>query len=533
MSKTVIVFGSDIVPLSREMPATGAGLRTWQFYNGLKSAGFDVHLSLYEGVCEKYAHLLPREVTELAWTVTEESQLGILDRVRPDAIVVCHWPTWHVRGNCPVPMVLDFHGPHLLERYYQKFGRMQENIEDKLRVFRQASMFTCAGDYQRDYFAGWLLQAGILPTRESLVSIPISQSPVLPPRKQGPRDRVRFVYSGVFLPWQDPFDALETACRILGERTNGQLDFFGGPHPVHKIDTARFSRFESQVQGTPAVHFHGFVNRSRLLSAYEQADVALDLMKHNEERELAFTTRTAEYLWCGLPVIYNDYSELSDYIRDYQAGWCVDPEDPAALERVLNGILDNPSQLDRYAANAQRLVLECFNWDRTIAPIANFCRQPHRPQRLWPDRGWATDFENARATLPLAEILPTQALVQEFTARHPRLCAVSVKLATYARSMAHPLRLELVEPNSEQVLAQAEVPATRQIDNEWIDLEFAPLAHSAGQRLALRISSPTGQSGQVPTVWATQPQRYPFGRLWQGGIEQPATLTLLGRYQAA
>jgi len=61
------------------------------------------------------------------------------------------------------------------------------------------------------------------------------------------------------------------------------------------------------------------------------------------EREL-FTTRTVEYLWCGLPVIYNNYAEITDYIREYNAGWIVDPQDREAIATVLNEIFEQQNR---------------------------------------------------------------------------------------------------------------------------------------------------------------------------------------------
>ena len=112
-------------------------------------------------------------------------------------------------------------------------------------------------------------------------------------------------------------------------------------------------------------------------------------MKRNAERELAFTTRTVVYLWCGLPVIYNDYSELSDYIREYNAGWTVDPEDRDAIRAVLKDIFEHPEQIRERSRNAQRLVQERLNWDLTIDPLCRFvcCADLRKSARRSPYKG--------------------------------------------------------------------------------------------------------------------------------------------------
>jgi glycosyltransferase involved in cell wall biosynthesis len=120
----------------------------------------------------------------------------------------------------------------------------------------------------------------------------------------------------------------------------------------------------------------GLVPYDDLVARYARAHVAVDLMKYNRERELAFTTRTVVYLWCGLPVIYNNYSELSDYISAYNAGWTLDPEDEPAILAALQQIFDDPAAVAERSRNAQRLAQEQLAWDKTIDPIDNFLQNP-------------------------------------------------------------------------------------------------------------------------------------------------------------
>jgi len=133
-----------------------------------------------------------------------------------------------------------------------------------------------------------------------------------------------------------------------------------------------------QLACSSRVEMPGMIPHDELIEEYRQADVALDLMGHNYERELAFTTRTVEYLWCGLPVIYNDYAELSAYIREYEAGWVVNPTDESQVRQAIAEALNNPHEVHRRGENAQRLVRERLTWDKTIEPLDSFCRAPWR-----------------------------------------------------------------------------------------------------------------------------------------------------------
>ncbi len=83
-----------------------------------------------------------------------------------------------------------------------------------------------------------------------------------------------------------------------------------------------------------------------------------------------------EYLWCGLPVIYNNYADLAHAIREFDAGWAVDPGDEAAIRAAIRAVLDDPKLVAGKAANAHRLVRARLTWDIAVGPLAAFCAEP-------------------------------------------------------------------------------------------------------------------------------------------------------------
>ena len=72
------------------------------------------------------------------------------------------------------------------------------------------------------------------------------------------------------------------------------------------------------------------------------------------------------YLACGLPVIHNDYSELSAEIEKHEAGWALDPSDGDALRGLLKRLLREPELVAERGANARRWVADELNWEKTI-----------------------------------------------------------------------------------------------------------------------------------------------------------------------
>lgn len=379
--KRVLLVSSDILPFPG-LPTTGAGLRAWSLGKGLESHGHSVAYSMpSRSLQSEWKHHIPREVAEIAWEVG--SIRPILDRVRPDVLVVCNWPVLAmIPDTLEMPVVLDQHGPHLLERHFQKYGSAANNIRDKLNAFSKADFFTCAGSLQMLYFYPWLVQAGFDISQSEFAHIPISLSPQLQPHSAEENPEVTFVYGGVFLPWQDPTLSLSILVEEMEKAGRGRLLFFGGKHPIYPVDTGVFESLKAQLEKSSHVHFQPMRPRDEIVEIYARADVAIDLMARNPERELAFTTRTVEYLWCGLPVIYNNYAELAPMIREYNAGWSLDPQDADTIRSVIRSILENPQQLKERSQNAHRLVQEKLIWNRTVAPLENFVRNPvYRPNR--------------------------------------------------------------------------------------------------------------------------------------------------------
>ncbi|GAA6618190.1 glycosyltransferase [Scytonema sp. NUACC26] len=373
--RRVLIISPDLLPYPG-LPTVGSGLRAWGLGQGLKSKGHEVIFSMPRAALKAFENVASQEVLDQAWE--HERIIDTIRRVQPDIILVCGWANMSFlpQNFTDIPVILDQHGPHILERHFQGLGEQKSNAQEKIRALQKADFFTCAGDKQLVYFQSWLEQAGWTKKerQERSAAIPISLSPNLPERNS--QNELTFVYGGVFLPWQDPSLSLLMSIDIMEQRNAGKLYLFGGKHPWISIDTGIFDTLLAQLQKSRHVIAPGTVPHSELISKYTSAHVAIDLMKRNAERELAFTTRTVEYLWCGLPVIYNNYAEMSDYIREYNAGWLVDPEDKEAIAAVINEIFDHPEIVEEKSKNAQRLAREKLNWEKTIDSIDEFIRHP-------------------------------------------------------------------------------------------------------------------------------------------------------------
>lgn len=370
----VLVFCADTLPLPG-LPTSGGGLRCWQIINGLKSAGFEVVASmpLFTFLSKSFESAIPQKIRDLSWNF--DTQDAIVEREKPDAMVFSStWVVYNLKKKYKIPIIFDLHGPQILEQFYKQED-WQLNIQQKINRFKQADFFTCAGERQKYYFFPFIMQAGIFPDQSKIATIPISLSPKLS-RHKYPK-QPHFVCGGGFFPWQNYINGLEILNDRLPGNRSAQLTILGGSHHLTAEDEDDFNKLHKKLNSNPQVEYTGFIPREDMLNNYYlKASVALDLMAQNPERELAFTTRTVEYMWAGLPVIYNNFSELSYYLERYNAGWVVDPRDLKSLDRLMKKLVNSPAEIFRYKGkNAQRLVKSMFTWDKTIKPLVAFLRE--------------------------------------------------------------------------------------------------------------------------------------------------------------
>jgi len=370
LAKVLIICG-DLPPFPG-CPGSGAGLRAFGLGRGLQTKGHQVTWAV------------PREAippgtqppAEVAGHLFRRPELNAFIASRkPETVIFQHWTMLFGLKPIDFPTVIDLHGPTLLETLFQ--GRAGLNVFQvhKVHAFRRADFFTCAGELQKHYWYPWLLLAEHDLRQEIIATVPLSLSPDLPERRTGPEPTL--VYGGFYLPWQDPVWALARVVAELERRKKGRLLFFGGRHPRFQgMDSGVYDQLEAELKSSPRVEIKGVVSRKELLEHYAKATAAVDLMARNPERELAFNSRTVEYLWAGLPVIHQPWSELAGLIRDHQAGWLVEVGDEAGLGKALEELFQDPEAVAARSRNARELVRRHLTWERTIDPLDRFVRSP-------------------------------------------------------------------------------------------------------------------------------------------------------------
>lgn len=383
----VLLYCSDLLPYPG-LPTSGGGLRCWQLLESLTRLGHEVIVSmpLFTYLGRRFASRVTAAARADAWDLTNQDAL--IDRHRPQAVLFSSsWMVDRLTRSHDCLMLYDLHGPQLLEQQYKQERNVHVNAQVKIEKFAKAHFVTCAGEWQRHYFYPYLLLAGhdVEFLERFFQVVPIACHPELP-EHTAPPDTVEIVAGGGFFPWQDPSAGLLALGEVLRglPKVSARARIFGGSHGITGADDDAIARIRAALAEVPNIEFHDFQPRETLLGIYKSSSLALDLHKRNPERELAFTTRTVEYLWCGLPVIYPPHGELSQFIRDYDAGWIVDPDDRAGIVRQLRDIIQQPQFIIDKSRNARKLVEERLTYDKAITPLARFLANPTRNEPARP-----------------------------------------------------------------------------------------------------------------------------------------------------
>lgn len=531
----ILVFTTDIPPLPG-LPTSGTALRTFGLAEGLRCHGHEVQLcapsAALAGMRAKNdTAALPAEVREElrtleAFSFDTETQPQRIAEVRPDLIICGHWPAFAARVRPRQPVVVDLAGPHILERHYQRAPDQHGAVLAKLSVLASADYFIVSGPSQRDYFFSYMQRAGVTDPGRRTATISMPLSPQLPSKPRfEPEAFPRFIFGGVFLPWQNPAAGLRKLAQELEHRRKGSLTLIGGKHPNYDVDGGGYAKLFAELARNKRVTKKPMLPFDRFSSELSSADVALDLMEWNLERQLAMTIRSTTYLWAGLPVIYNNYADLGRLIESYDAGWLVDPADEHALAEVIASIYSDPDGVREKSANAQRLAAEEFAWDRAVQPLLELLDPPAPPP--------SSRYDIVIDSPELADFQLSQgrSMQQYFVCRRPGLSSISIRLATHGRRRCGALRVRLslisaagwgrALPDADaarRAVFEREIAGEEIVDSEWHSIDFDALWDSDGRVFVLELEAAPGTTdGDGAFPWVSRSGPYPLTGLKYAG----------------
>lgn len=374
MSRILIVT-SELTSVAG-LPTGGRGVRLENLAHGLRQHGHEVIFSF----SRKYLDCVTGKADGgVPPTFRQHAHDGNVDEiiaaVQPTVLLFSPWPlALEVRDPeilRQLPVVLDLPGMLTLENAYERNDPVHALHSRKIAALNRGDLFCVANPRQKYYLYPLLTMAGVDLREDPVRVVPISAGGEMPEHDEYPAPPV-FVFGGVKWKWQEYGSSLHSVAEYC-RKHGGRLKIFCGNF-MYRAE----QRHLAELAGHPAVTCSDLIDYGALREEYRQAAAAIELYLPNPERELAFTTRTMDYLYAGLPVIYSAGMYLADFISEYDAGWVIPADDPEKLTRVLDEIRLNPGVCRAKGRNAQRLAREQFASDRAAQPLAEFCASPRK-----------------------------------------------------------------------------------------------------------------------------------------------------------
>ncbi len=300
--------------------------------------------------------------------------------------------------ECPeLPVAIDLYDPWLIENLHYAselgFGPYKNDHATWVLQLSRGDFFLCSSEEQRLYYTGFLTALGrvnprrleIDPDLDRLIAaVPFgvpeelpAHEPVLPPRDDPRELRILF---GALYDWYDPWVLLD-ALELLDEGdVPWTLLFVRHPNPdgtPQRLLREVEARCRARGWWGSRVRTIDWVPQDRRYDLLRDVDVLAAPHRPSLETRLAMRTRFLDALAAGCPVVTSEGGALSRLLVEHDAGWVVPPGDPRALAAALREAIGGAGEgaRARHAAGAAALA-DRFSWDRVLAPLVAFCRDP-------------------------------------------------------------------------------------------------------------------------------------------------------------
>ena len=123
--------------------------------------------------------------------------------------------------------------------------------------------------------------------------------------------------------------------------------------------------------GWSKVRFHGWSSRTEVANILGDVRAGLVVLHPLKNYIDSFPTKMFEYMAIGLPVIASDFPLWRRIISDVNCGLFVDPQNPEAIAKAMQWILDHPQEAEDMGQRGRKAVEEVYNWKSESVKLAN------------------------------------------------------------------------------------------------------------------------------------------------------------------
>lgn len=397
MKFSIVVVTDDVIGARMAGPA----IRAWSIASELASRGHRVVLfSRSEST-----------IAAPSFEVRSGDSAALRSLIQPCDIVVTQGYTtlfepWILRAG--KFLVVDLYDPIHIELLEAELGA--QPAERDISVARAydaldlqmeyGDFFICASERQRDLWLGYLSAkrrvnfANYLDDRQlrRLIDVVPFGTSNEPPPLGAPvmrgvvsgieADSQILLWAGGIYNWFDPVTLIQAVGKLSDRYPRVRLVFMGTKHPLADgVSNTRLHAAIDEARKLDIIDRHVFFlegwvpfqDRSRYLN---EADIGVSTHFLNIETAYSFRTRILDFLWAGLPIVSTVGDGFSEVIERDRLGGTVQPDDPADLARVLEGLLGSADRLAKARAAVTR-VAGSYRWSEALRPLIDYCEQPY------------------------------------------------------------------------------------------------------------------------------------------------------------
>jgi glycosyltransferase involved in cell wall biosynthesis len=253
------------------------------------------------------------------------------------------------------PVVFDMHENHAVDTPAVEWsnpglGRLVAWLFKRLQPALLSGMAVVfAEDSYKSHYPGTRRHVAVrnLPLLDELLSIREPKNAVFTVAYMGAVSRDR--------------GSLNTLRAIGTLKDRGHVVAFECIGPVDDHSRAEFLALAGEL-GLARFALPGFVEPGEGWRRVARCHVGLAVLRARPNYVESYPTKLFEYMALGLPVIVSDFPLYRSVLPDPPAGFCVDPDDPAALADAIEKIIRDPRLAQALGASGRSAVKERFNW---------------------------------------------------------------------------------------------------------------------------------------------------------------------------
>jgi GT2 family glycosyltransferase len=316
---------------------------------------------------------------------------------------VMHQAPWLVASDKII--VVDIYDPMHLEQLEQsraedprvRAANIAATTEVLNQQLRRGDFFMCASEEQRHFWLGQLAGVGRLnPSnydRDSSLRSLLDVAPFGLPHQAPARTRHALkgvvpgiaaddkviLWGGGVYNWFDPLSLIRAVDQVRHNHDDVRLFFLGMKHPNPNVPEMRMAwdarQLSDQLGLTDKFVFFNaeWVDYQDRANYLLDSDVGVSTHFLHAETTFSFRTRILDYLWAGLPIVATEGDAFGQLIATEQLGVTVPERDVEALVNALERTLYDTDFRALCQSNVAA-VRQQFTWERTLAPLVNFCR---------------------------------------------------------------------------------------------------------------------------------------------------------------